>query len=80
MAQALEMTVMSWSPLARGVLTGKYQQNGNRQTNSPGEESSERSLLIAEVVGQELCYSASQVALAWIRTQSSAAIPIIEAR
>jgi aryl-alcohol dehydrogenase-like predicted oxidoreductase len=83
MAQALEMTVMLWSPLARGVLTGKYQQNGNGQTNSRGEEISERSLLIAEVVGQvsqEIGCSASQVALAWIRTQSSAAIPIIGAR
>ncbi|MEH2392631.1 MAG: aldo/keto reductase [Nostoc sp.] len=83
MAQALEMTVTPWSPLARGVLTGKYNHNGNGQSNSRGENIPERSLKIAEVVGQvaqELGYSPSQVALAWIRAQSSAAIPIIGAR
>jgi aryl-alcohol dehydrogenase-like predicted oxidoreductase len=83
MAQALEMTVTPWSPLANGVLTGKYNQNGNGQSNSRGGAIPDHSLKIAEVVGQvaqELGYSASQVALAWIRTQSSAAIPIIGAR
>lgn len=83
MAQALEMTVTPWSPLARGILTGKYNQNSNGQSNSRGEEILDRDLKIARVVGEvadELGCSSSQVALAWIRAQSSAAIPIIGAR
>jgi aryl-alcohol dehydrogenase-like predicted oxidoreductase len=84
MAQAFDMAVTPWSPLAGGVLAGKYnQQNGSRQSTSRGQDIPERSLKIAEVVNQiaqEIGRSPSQVALAWIRAQSSTMIPIIGAR
>jgi aryl-alcohol dehydrogenase-like predicted oxidoreductase len=82
MAQAFEMAVTPWSPLAGGVLTGKYNQDGMEKSTTRGREISERSLKIAEVVGQvaqEIGCSPSQVALAWLRAQSAAIIPILGA-
>jgi aryl-alcohol dehydrogenase-like predicted oxidoreductase len=83
MAHAFEMAVTPWSPLAGGVLSGKYnQQNEQKQSSSRGQEISGRSLKIAEVVGQvaeEIGHSSPQVALAWLRAQSSSVIPIIGA-
>jgi aryl-alcohol dehydrogenase-like predicted oxidoreductase len=90
MAQAFDMAVTPWSPLAGGVLTGKY-NNGHGNNNSDSKQSAssrgseipERSLKIAEVVSQvgtEVGCTASQVALAWLRTQGNSTIPIIGAR
>ncbi|HLO86086.1 MAG TPA: aldo/keto reductase [Nostocaceae cyanobacterium] len=88
MAKALDLAVTPWSPLASGILTGKY--------NKPLEESeqgrlsdpawgviSEKSLAIAEVVCQvaaEIGCSPAQVAIAWLRDQDGIIIPIIGAR
>ncbi len=88
MAKAFDMAVTPWSPLAGGVLTGKYNSNngnnnGGAKTASRGSEIPERSLKIAEVVSQvaaEIGSNASQVALAWLRTQGNTTIPIIGAR
>jgi aryl-alcohol dehydrogenase-like predicted oxidoreductase len=82
MAQAFEMAVTPWSPLGGGVLTGKYNQDDSQKSTSRGGQISDRSLKIAEVVVQvaaELGHSPSQVALAWLRSQSDAIIPIIGA-
>lgn len=81
-AQAFEMAVTPWSPLAGGVLTGKYNQDGMEKSTTRGREIPERSLKIAEVVGQvaqEIGCSPSQVALAWLCAQSAAIIPILGA-
>jgi aryl-alcohol dehydrogenase-like predicted oxidoreductase len=84
MAKAFDLAVTPWSPLAGGVLSGKYNQsNGNGQSSSRGLNIPERSLQIAQVVGeiaQELGRSPAQVALAWIRAQSPQMIPILGAR
>lgn len=89
MAQAFEMAVTPWSPLAGGVLSGKYnqnnanQQNGNGQSSSRGVDIAERSLKIAQIVAQvaeEIGKSSAQVALAWLRAQGNSMIPIIGAR
>ena len=84
MANAFDLAVTPWSPLAGGVLSGKYNQsNGNGQSTSRGLDIPERSLNIAQVVGeiaQELGRSSAQIALAWIRAQSPQMIPIIGAR
>jgi aryl-alcohol dehydrogenase-like predicted oxidoreductase len=83
MAQALDLAITSWSPLARGVLTGKYNRREKERSHSRGEEIPERNLNIAAVVSQvaqTIGHSPSQVALAWIRAQSSAMIPIIGTR
>jgi len=89
MAKAFDLAITPWSPLAAGVLTGKYNkplQPGEEQgrlTNPMFGKVSERSLAIAEVVSQvaaEIGRSPSQVALAWLRAQSGVMIPIVGAR
>ena len=84
MANAFNLAVTPWSPLAGGVLSGKYSQsNGNGQSTSRGLDIPDRSLKIAHVVGeiaQELGRSSAQIALAWIRAQSPQMIPILGAR
>lgn len=78
MAKAMGLSVAPWSPLAGGVLSGKYSsgQNTNR-----GGEISERHLEIAEGLGTiaaEIGASPSQVALKWLVDKNT--IPIIGAR
>ncbi|MFN6568863.1 aldo/keto reductase [Dendronalium sp. ChiSLP03b] len=89
MAKALDLAVTPWSPLAGGVLTGKYNkpleagEEQGRMANFPAGSISERSLAIAEVVGQvasETGRTASQIALAWLHAQNGVIIPIIGAR
>ncbi len=82
MAEAFNLAVTPWSPLAGGVLSGKYAQNGNGQATSRGQKIPDRSFQIAQTVGeiaQELGCSSAQIALAWIRAQSSQMIPILGA-
>jgi aryl-alcohol dehydrogenase-like predicted oxidoreductase len=83
MAAAFDLAVTPWSPLAGGVLSGKYaQSNGNGQSTSRGQNIPERSFQIAQTVGeiaQELGCSSAQIALAWIRAQSPQMIPILGA-
>lgn len=86
MAKAFDLAVTPWSPLAGGVLSGKYNRGGDSgsavQSNSRGAEIPERSLHIAETVAQvaqELGVSSPQVALAWIRAQDPPMIPIVGA-
>jgi aryl-alcohol dehydrogenase-like predicted oxidoreductase len=89
MAHQFEMAITPWSPLGGGVLTGKYGKtsesgkNGKRLEQAFSHKVSERNLKIAEVVGEvalELECSAAQVALAWLRAQKGAIIPILGAR
>jgi aryl-alcohol dehydrogenase-like predicted oxidoreductase len=85
MARQLGLSVAAWSPLFRGVLSGKYTRPG--QTGGGGRVSesdlSERDLLIArevDAVADELGVSSSQVALAWLMAQHQTVHPIIGAR
>ncbi len=81
MARARGMTVTAWGVIGGGVLTGKY----NRGTNEPRryEDASERSRRVAETVGAvaaDIARPPSQVAINWVRRQSSNMIPIVGAR
>jgi aryl-alcohol dehydrogenase-like predicted oxidoreductase len=94
MADAFNLTVTPWSPLAGGLLTGKYNTNapqgsdfekgrlaidGNVKFAMP----SERELKIAETVvsiAHEIGRSPAQVALNWILQQGPNMIPIVGAR
>jgi aryl-alcohol dehydrogenase-like predicted oxidoreductase len=88
MAQHFEMAVTPWSPLGGGVLTGKYNQksageNGKRLESVFTHKKSERNLQIAQAVtevAKQLGVSNAQVALAWLRHQPGAIIPILGAR
>jgi aryl-alcohol dehydrogenase-like predicted oxidoreductase len=74
MSRALDIGVTVWSPLGRGVLSGKYnKQNTNEQNvNNPLLSLNERSnSIVTKVQGiaKEITRTPSQVALNWIRQQ-----------
>lgn len=88
------ITPLAWSPLAGGILSGKYtyddlsgassqQEAGRKNVIKAVGQLSERSLQIAEVVkevAREIGRSPSQVALNWVLQQPGKPIPIIGAR
>ena len=88
MARALDIGVTGWSPLASGILTGKYSKTTNgKESTEPKRlekaqfaELSERNLAIADEVqqvAQEIGCTPSQVAINWVR--SKGVIPILGA-
>ncbi|GAA1559841.1 aldo/keto reductase [Kribbella lupini] len=95
MAQELGLGTVLWSPLAGGVLTGKYSRED--LTASPAVEGesvrksfnvalggvTERSLAIVDVVKEvadELGHTPAQVGLAWTLQNRGVTAPIIGAR
>jgi len=96
MARELGLAVIPWSPLASGVLAGKYRASdlqagagvaepGGTRKNVAAAQNSlhERGLRIAEVVKQiaaQLGVTPAQVALAWVLHQPGITSPIIGAR
>jgi aryl-alcohol dehydrogenase-like predicted oxidoreductase len=91
MAADFGLSVLAWSPLRNGVLSGKYlpeNANGaaNGRMNSPmmtgfGFDAAAGDAVVRETVAvaEELGVSAAQVALAWLRTRPAAVIPIVGA-
>jgi aryl-alcohol dehydrogenase-like predicted oxidoreductase len=90
MAKALNLGVLAWSPLARGVLTGKYHGGGKTDKARMSREEMKQFLpeeqraapIISAVksVSEQTGHSMAQVALAWLRHQTVPVIPIIGAR
>jgi len=94
MAKDQQMTVLAWSPLRNGLLTGKYLPENAKQSEAEGArmhspmmkgfgsvpESAHAVVLETVAVGKELGVSAAQVALAWLRYRPVPVIPIIGAR
>jgi aryl-alcohol dehydrogenase-like predicted oxidoreductase len=84
MAEAMNMTIAAWSPLADGILSGKFA----RQAAEPGTRIdpaalSEHQRAVAgtvQDVARDLGATPAQVAIAWTRTRSPAVHPIIGAR
>lgn len=90
-AEALGLGVLPWSPLGRGILTGKYRTGipGDSRAASPhlaGFVSSlmdERAGGIVEAVSRAadgLGWTPLQVSLAWVRDQPGVTAPIVGAR
>jgi aryl-alcohol dehydrogenase-like predicted oxidoreductase len=90
-AQALGMGVLPWSPLGRGVLTGKYRSGtpADSRAASPhfsnfvGSYLTERSARIVEAVARAaegLEWSPLEVALTWVRDRPGVTAPIVGAR
>jgi len=88
MAEALEVGITAWSPLAGGLLSGKYSKTagkkseGGRLEKTQFVQLSDRNLAIADEVIQvakAIGRTPSQVALNWVRQRHNA-IPIIGAR
>jgi aryl-alcohol dehydrogenase-like predicted oxidoreductase len=90
MAEALGLAVNLWSPLAGGLLTGKYRKGGEgRKTDASrfvSPESAQRTATIDAVldIAAETGVSAAQVSMAWLRERgnrsSTAVVPIIGPR
>jgi len=90
-AHALGMGVLCWSPLGRGVLTGKYRTGvpADSRAASPaferyvGVHLNPRAAQIVEAVcraAEGLELTPAEVALAWVRDQPGVAAPIVGAR
>jgi aryl-alcohol dehydrogenase-like predicted oxidoreductase len=85
MAEAFDMTVAAWSPLAGGVLSGKYGRPDPGQAptrlspDSIGAHDHAVAGVVRDVAG-DLGVTASQVAIAWTRTRSRCVHPILGAR
>ena len=92
MAEALGLAVTQWSPLAGGLLTGKYRSgNDNSRAAKLGmlvhAESSARETAIIDTllgVAEELDSTPTEVAIAWLlhkaRRSTTSLIPILGSR
>ena len=90
-AEAMGLGILCWSPLGRGVLTGKYRSGipADSRGASPsferyvGVHLNPRAAAIVEAVcraAEGLELSPAQVALAWVRDQPGVTAPIVGAR
>lgn len=83
MAQALGMGVMMYSPLAGGILTGKYRagETGRLDKMSGKQTEDERTSHILDVlitIAQEMGINPGETALAWVLSKGH--FPIVGAR
>jgi aryl-alcohol dehydrogenase-like predicted oxidoreductase len=90
-AHALGFGLMPWSPLGRGVLTGKYRHGipadsraASRKPNGlAGLNLTEESGQIVDAVGiaaRGMNVSPAEIALAWVRDRPGVVAPIVGAR
>ena len=90
-ARALGLGVLPWSPLGRGVLTGKYRSGtpsdsraaSQHFSNFVGAYLDDRSAGIVEAVARAadgLGWTPLEVALAWVRDRPGVTAPILGAR
>jgi aryl-alcohol dehydrogenase-like predicted oxidoreductase len=92
MAADFGLSVLAWSPLRNGILSGKYLSENavaaaNGRMNSTtrpdfGQDDPAADAVVRETVAvaNELGVSAAQIALAWLRTRPLPIIPIVGAR
>lgn len=86
MADSLGLSILAWSPLGSGLLSGKYFTKENSEPKRLKENSkrfSERNISIANLVVKiagEIGAAPSQVALKWLMQHHSDTIPIIGGR
>jgi len=90
-AEALGLGLMPWSPLARGVLTGKYRRgipadSRGASRDYPGFTSrflGERTAQVVDalvIAARGLEVSPAEVALAWVRDRPGVVAPVVGAR
>jgi aryl-alcohol dehydrogenase-like predicted oxidoreductase len=90
MAKALNLGLTAWSPLARGILSGKYHGHGSSDHGRmsidtmkdfmPEQQRTDRVVAAVKAVSDQTGGSMAQVALAWLRYRPVPVIPIIGAR
>lgn len=85
MAEAMKMTIAAWSPLADGILSGKFTKQAAAEPGTridPAAVSEHQRAVagaVQEVAG-DLGATPARVAIAWTRARSPAIHPIIGAR
>jgi aryl-alcohol dehydrogenase-like predicted oxidoreductase len=89
-AKALNLGVTAWAPLAKGILSGKYNGNGNdaggrmsapdMQEFLPEQERTQGIINALKSVAEQTERSMAQVALAWLGHRAVPVIPILGAR
>ena len=89
-ANALNLGLTAWSPVAGGVLSGKYHGHGSSEASRmssdmmkgfmPEQQRADRIVAAVKKVSDETGRSMAQVALAWLRYRPVPVIPIIGAR
>jgi aryl-alcohol dehydrogenase-like predicted oxidoreductase len=85
MAEATGLTVAAWSPLAGGVLSGKFNRPGGAGAGTridPASLTAQQHEVagLVQAVADELGATPSQVAIAWTQHRSPAIHPIVGAR
>ena len=94
LAKDQQMTVLAWSPLRSGVLSGKYLAENAAQSNqAPARLQSEMMKNCGQIdergletvrtvvaIAKEVGSTPAQVALAWLRTRPVPVIPIVGVR
>jgi aryl-alcohol dehydrogenase-like predicted oxidoreductase len=90
MAKALNLGLTAWSPLAGGILTGKYHGHGSSEPGRmssdmmkgflPEKQRADRIVAAVKTVSDQTGRSMAQVALAWLQYRPVPVIPIIGAR
>jgi aryl-alcohol dehydrogenase-like predicted oxidoreductase len=90
MSKALNLGLTAWSPLARGVLSGKYHGHGSSDQGRmnidtmkdymPEQQRTDRVVAAVKTLSDQTGRSMAQVALAWLRYRPVPVIPIIGAR
>jgi aryl-alcohol dehydrogenase-like predicted oxidoreductase len=89
MAKAFKLGLVAWSPLAGGLLSGKYHSGGAADGRYSTEmaknfmrtgERTDRVVAALQRVSQQVGRSLAQVALAWLRYRDIPVIPIVGAR
>jgi aryl-alcohol dehydrogenase-like predicted oxidoreductase len=89
-AEALGLGVLPWSPLGRGVLTGKYRtgtpsdsrgaSDGSQWVDVYRDESSSQVVEAVVRAADGLGWTPLEVALAWVRDRRGVTAPIVGAR
>src|SRR6266852_7153527 len=91
MAKAFKLGLVAWSPLAGGLLSGKYHSGAGgaadaRFSTEIGKsfrrsgERPDRIVAVLKKVSEEVGRSPAQIALAWLRYRDIPVIPIVGAR
>lgn len=85
MAKTLGLGVLAWSPLAMGVLSGKFRKEAHdskREAMTQGRINEKNNQVVDEIIriAKEINKTPSQVALNWLMQQSKQIFPIVGAR
>ena len=89
MAQALGLGVTAWSPLAGGMLSGKYHggdpkegryQNEMMKSFVPDRQRTDRIVAALQAVSRDARVPPARMALAWLLQRPQPVIPIVGAR